>query len=246
MAIFLFVHGAWHSGWCFDGIAAVLSRAGHQVLAPDLPGMNGSAAELAAVTLEDWGRFVADLARAQPEPVLLCGHSRGGAVISTAAEVLPEAVAALVYVAAFLLPDGDSPAAFKARQAQPSPFARTISMIGDNAGTRVDPEAAADYFYNTTEPGERRAAVARLMAEPFQPSRTPLRLSQARFGRVPRYYVECTEDRIIPIEEQRRMHEAMSVAGIETLHCDHSPFLSDLGSLAGALLRITARAKAGT
>lgn len=144
MAFFLFVHGAWHSGWCFAKVADALRREGHHVLAPDLPGIGGEEAELAAVTLEGWGRFVASLVRVQPEPVILCGHSRGGVVISTAAEIAPEAIRALVYIAAFMLPDGDWASSFKARQPVQSPFSRAnaISVIGEKAGTRMDPRAA--------------------------------------------------------------------------------------------------------
>lgn len=205
--------------------------------------MNGGEAELAAVTLDGWGHFVADMAQAQPEPVMLCGHSRGGAVISTAAEMAPDALCALVYITAFMLPDGDSPAAFKARLPQRSPFARAISVVGENAGTRVAPDAATEFFYNTADPQARLSAARRLVADPFQPSRTTLRLSDERFGSVPRYYVECTEDRVITLAEQRLMQTTLPVEAVETLYCDHSPFLSDKDALVSALLRIAERAQ---
>ena len=203
--------------------------------------MGGSERELAAVTLEGWGRFVADIAATQSEPVMLCGHSRGGSVISTAAEMAPTAVRALVYIAAFLLPDGDSPAAFKARQPGANPLTRAISIVGDNAGTYFDSEIAAEKFYNTTAPADRLAASRRLLAEPFKPSRTPLRLSAMRFGRVPRHYVECTEDLVIALSEQQCMHRYMTVNSVEVLHCDHSPFLSGAIGLAESLARIERR-----
>ncbi len=243
MATFLLVHGAWHSGWCFGPLGEILRREGHRVIAPDLPGMGGDEATLSQVTLEGWGRFVAELASRQPEPVLLCGHSRGGTVISTAAEIDPESVRALVFIAAFMLADGDSPAAFKARMPRVNSFASSIAVVGNSAGTRVDPEAAATFFYNTTGEEDRFEAVRRLLADPFKPSRTPLRLSGERFGAIPRYYIECTEDRVIPLAEQRLMQETLAVAAVETLHCDHSPFLSDRDALARALMRIEARAK---
>jgi pimeloyl-ACP methyl ester carboxylesterase len=165
-------------------------------------------------------------------------------VISTAAEIAPEAMRALVFITAFMLPNGDSPAAFKARMSQQNPFSRAIVTIGDKAGTRVDPRAATEYFYNTADAKDRVAASQDLLAEPYQPSHTPLRLSRERFGIVPRFYVECTEDRIIPLAEQRLMQEALRVEAVETLHCDHSPFLSHKDALARALQRIADRALA--
>ena len=106
MAIFLTIHGAWYGGWSFERLRAALEARGHGLVSPDLPGIGGDEATLAAVTLEGWADFVAGLALAQAEPVILCGHSRGGILISEAAERAPEAVKALVYASAFLVPSG--------------------------------------------------------------------------------------------------------------------------------------------
>ena len=87
------IHGAWHGGWCFDPLRQRLEDEGHGVFTPDLPGMGGDDAALGRVTLEDWGQFAADMCAAQrPGSVILCGHSRGGLVISEAAEAAPEAI----------------------------------------------------------------------------------------------------------------------------------------------------------
>ena len=91
MAGFVLIHGSWHGGWCFDKLATILEARGHTVVAPTLPGMGGTEAEMAAVTLEDWGDFAAqhcrDLkARLGGAPVVLGGHSRGGLVVIQAGE----------------------------------------------------------------------------------------------------------------------------------------------------------------
>ena len=100
MAGFVLIHGAWHGGWCFDPVAEILSAKGHKVVAPDLPGMGGDTETLRAVTLKGWADFTADICRTlkrelDGEPLVLAGHSRGGLVVSAAAERDPEAVDAL-------------------------------------------------------------------------------------------------------------------------------------------------------
>jgi pimeloyl-ACP methyl ester carboxylesterase len=114
MATFVMIHGAWHGGWCFDILRPLLEAKGHQMIAPDLPGMGGDEPTLAAVTLESWTDFVADLCRNADAPVILCGHSRGGIVISQAAEAAPDSIAALVYICAMLIPNGMSRADMRA------------------------------------------------------------------------------------------------------------------------------------
>src|SRR5687768_6459773 len=118
MAGFVLIHGSWHGGWCFDAVAALLRAEGHTVVAPDLPGMGGTEAELVAVTLEGWAEFAAQHCRTMKRnlngaQVILAGHSRGGLVVSQAAETAPESVDALVYICAMMLPNGMSRAAFK-------------------------------------------------------------------------------------------------------------------------------------
>ena len=39
MATFVLVHGAWHGGWCWKRVAALLRQAGHEVFAPTLTGL---------------------------------------------------------------------------------------------------------------------------------------------------------------------------------------------------------------
>ena len=108
MATFILIHGAWHGGWCWERVVPLLEAQGHRVLAPDLPGMGNDHAPLNTITLDTWARFVADLIRQQNEKVILVGHSRGGVVISQAAEYVPKHIQGLIYLAAFLIPKGET------------------------------------------------------------------------------------------------------------------------------------------
>ncbi|WP_226015793.1 alpha/beta fold hydrolase [Novosphingobium sp. FKTRR1] len=241
MAGFVLIHGSWHGGWCFDRLSAILSARGHTVRAPSLPGMGGTAEELAAVTLDGWGEFAAQHCRELKAelggaPVVLAGHSRGGLVISTAAERDPQAMDALVYICAMMLPDGMSRAQFKEQEGPNPAFDAIIHKIHDGVATVVDPAGAAPVFAQLSPADEVAAILPRLLAEPHGVRSTPLRLTDERFGSVPRTYIECTEDRTIPITSQRRMQQALPGARIVSLWADHSPYLSRPESLASALI----------
>jgi pimeloyl-ACP methyl ester carboxylesterase len=238
MARFVLVHGAWHGGWCFDPVRALLEEAGHRVFTPDLPGMGGSDADLAACTLQGWGDYVAGICRGAPGPVILCGHSRGGIVISTAAEAAPEAVSALVYICAMLLPAGMSRAAWKAQQ-QPNPvFDAIIRRHPTAPATVLDLAGVPDVMAQLSPPELVAAALPRLVAEPDAPRLTSLSLSCSGYGSVPRHYIECLQDRTIPIADQRRMHALQPCLTTTSIDCDHSPFLSAPHALADALRTI--------
>lgn len=242
MASFILIHGSWHGGWCFDELRAYLERAGHEVIAPDLPGMGGDEATLRSTTLAQWADFAVSLCRnATQRPVILAGHSRGGIVVSQAAETAPDLVDGLVYICAMMLPNGMSRVEFKAFEAPNPEFDSIISPLYGGAATKADGAAGAAIFAQLSPPDLVSAAMARLLAEPHGPRSTPLQLTPERFGMLPRTYIECTQDRTIPIESQRLMQSLVSGAIVETLDTDHSPFLSQPEALAAALMRAADR-----
>lgn len=233
MATFLMIHGAWHGGWCFDALRHPLAQAGHSLLAPDLPGMGTGNA-----TLPQWADFVAAHALAQPEPVILCGHSRGGLVISEAAQRAPDAIAALVYIAAFLLPSGRS--FFEELKSTPrtADFEAGLCVSTEGTSVTLSMQAARATIYHLTPTEIAEDACSKLVAEPLAPSLTPLSLSPERYGRVPRHYIECTEDRAVPLAQQRAMQATMPCRQTISLTSDHSPFASRPAELVAALDRI--------
>lgn len=240
MAGFVLIHGSWHGGWCFDPVAEILRARGHVVVAPTLPGMGGTADEMAAVTLDGWAEFAAqhcrDLkAQLGGGPVVLAGHSRGGLVVSTAAERDPAAMDALVYICAMMLPNGFSRAEFKALEGPNPDFDAMIAKVHGGVATMVDPALAGPVFAQISPPELVAAVLPRLMAEPHGPRSQKLVLTPERFGSLPRTYVECTQDRTIPIDSQRKMQQFVPGAQVVTLEADHSPYLSMPKELADAL-----------
>ncbi|MCW2350374.1 alpha/beta fold hydrolase [Sphingobium sp. B12D2B] len=238
MARFLFIPGAWHGGSCFERLRAPLERAGHSMLTPDLPGAGGDARAMAQVSLEGWAQFIVGEARRQAEPVILCAHSRGGIIASQAAELAPEAFAALVYISGALIPDGQSLYDMIGRSMETGRFGAALSPVHGGLGLRFDPAAAAEFFYQLCSPEDQRQSAAQLIDEPVRPFSTALRLTAARFGRVPRHYIECAQDRTFPLDVQRAMQAVLPCRSVTTLQSDHSPFISMPETLAGALATI--------
>ena len=234
MSTFVLVHGSFHGGWCWDAVVARLTAAGHRVLAPDLPGRGSDARPLFALTLDDYATAIAGVVAAQPEPVVLVGHSMGGVVITSVAERVPERLERLVYVCAFLPANGQSLLDL-ATSDKESVLLRNL-VIEAAAGTHhVRPEGARESFYHDCSDADADAATKRLVAEPLAVVATPVATSAARFGRVPRSYVECTDDRAVGPSLQRRMHGAQPCR-VSSIASGHSPFLARPDELTRALL----------
>jgi pimeloyl-ACP methyl ester carboxylesterase len=90
------VHGAFADASSWNGVIERLQQQGYTVIAPANP-LRGVTADSA---------YTASLLNQIDRPVLLAGHSYGGAVISTAAMSAPN-VAGLVFVAAFAPDEGE-------------------------------------------------------------------------------------------------------------------------------------------
>jgi pimeloyl-ACP methyl ester carboxylesterase len=235
--IFVLVAGAWHGAWCWERLVPLLVARGHRVLTPELAGTGASDTDPASVSLESWARGIADLCAVQTEPVTLLGHSRGGIVISRAAELEPRSIQRLVYLCAYLLPAGAQVAA-EARIDPDSlvPANMLPSRSGITCTMRSD--AVHDAFYSDCDPATVAWASARLSPEPLKPLITPMKCTPERFGRVPRAYIECTRDRTIGLAAQRRMQAALPCDPVFTLDSAHSPFLSRAEELAALLDRL--------
>jgi pimeloyl-ACP methyl ester carboxylesterase len=240
MATFILVHGSMHGGWCWHKLVPLLEAQGHRVLAPDLPGMGEDPTPLSEVTLSTWAEFIARLSREAGEQVILVGHSRGGTVISEAAELAPQSMLGLVYLAALLLPAGQK--AFEAAVAEEARNAVEPGQgASDGLSLRVEPAAARALFYNRASPEDAIWASARLCPEPLAPNVVPLTVTRERWGRLPRAYIECLDDRAVPIELQRAMHAALPCDPVVTMDSDHSPFLCEPRALAAHLADIGSR-----
>lgn len=238
MTTIVLVSGAWHGRWCWEKLEPLLEARGHRVVAAELLGMGSDPTPSSEVTLARWADQVAGIVRAQEAPVVLLGHSRGGIVISEVAERVPASVGLLVYLSAFLLRDGQT---LGGKIAQASGGSRSSFLVPgpDGTTTRVARDAVGTVLYNTTPPDLIRRAEAALGEEPMQVFATPLHLSENRFGRVSRAYIECLRDNAVPIALQRAMQADLPCGQVETLDTDHCPFFSAPDLLAGTIDRLT-------
>ncbi|HEV2675638.1 MAG TPA: alpha/beta fold hydrolase [Aliidongia sp.] len=235
MAHFLLIHGAAHGGWCWHKVVPLLEAAGHHVLAPDLPGLGTDSTPLAELSLDLWVDRLVDLVQAQPQPVVLVGHSRGGLLVSKIAERIPERVERAVYLTAFLLKDGQT--LWQEASTDLDSIIPTNLIPDEQSGTwTIRKEVVIDGFYGDCSAEDLDFVFPRLRPEPLFSLHTPIHVTAERFGRIPRHFIECLEDRAITLQAQRRMQAAWPCARVFQLATSHSPFLSAPERLVEVLL----------
>jgi pimeloyl-ACP methyl ester carboxylesterase len=225
---FVLVHGAWHGAWCWYKITPALEAAGHRVTALDLPSAGIDAAPPGSVTLQAQADRVITILDTLSEPVILVGHSAGGAVISSVAEARPDRIQNLVYLTAFLLQKGDSVAAAGIRD--PGSLIGQHVVIGPDGTLIIDPSGRREVLYGECD--ARDVALAQSLLKPvgLRTTLDPVVVGNA-FARVRRFYITCLRDKAISPGFQHTMYTALPCEKVFSIRSDHSPFLSHPAAL---------------
>jgi pimeloyl-ACP methyl ester carboxylesterase len=231
------IHGAWHGGWVWDEVSAELVRLGHVAVSPDLPAHGLDRTPAGEVSLEGYAAAVAAVVRDLPEPVILVGHSFGGAVISQAAELVGDRIRHLVYLCAFLLRDGQSVSRHGLGPSSTS-LLTTENLLPAEHTLMVSERVIYEGLYNGCSRKTAERAAARLRPEPLVPMQTPLALMNQRARAIPQSYIECTQDRIVPLQDQRRMCRLTPPGRLLQMATGHSPFFTETGQLVEHLITI--------
>ena len=159
------------------------------------------------------------------EPVVLCGHSYGGMVISQAATEARN-VRRLIYLCAFMPAENQSLADMDNGQLAP-----WITKLADGR-TLPDLTRAPELFFGDCDSATRTWAIRQL--RPQLPMPFLERVARPAWRRIPSTYLVCTQDRAFPPELQRTVFAARATEVVE-LKSSHSPFLSQPARLAEVL-----------
>lgn len=194
---FVLVHPAWHGSWCWNKVTPLLRARGHQVFTPTLTGL-GERSHLAhpLVGLETHIQDVVNVFEYEDlRGVVLVGHSNAGTLITGVAERVPERLARLVYLDAFVPEDGQATIDLL-------PFPRQgwderVRTEGHGwllPSLRPIPwnEMVRD-IWRVTDEADRRWMVARLGPTPFKTFTDPVRLRNPAAAKLPRTYIRCLQ-----------------------------------------------------
>jgi pimeloyl-ACP methyl ester carboxylesterase len=234
---YVLVHGAFQGAWAWDQVKPLLEKEGHKVVVVELPAHGTDATAFSEVSLQSYTDKVIQALDAQEDPVILVGHSMGGTVVSNASEARPDKVKKAVYVAAYLLKDGETLLETSQSDTE-SQLGANLVFENGGATASVKPEALVDIFCADCAETEAAAIRAHAASEPLAPLTQPVKVTDANFGRVPRVYIETTKDRAVGNALQKRMYTATPVEQVLTLDTGHSPFLSQPNALAQHLLSL--------
>lgn len=118
---YVLVHGAWYGGWVWHQVADGLRAMGHKVYAPSLTGL-GTNRHMArpGINLDAHAEDIVNLIQMEDlDQVTLVGWSYGGMVIADVLGRIPQKIASMVYLDAFVPDRGRSVASYTVTNGNP-------------------------------------------------------------------------------------------------------------------------------
>ena len=214
------VHGGFVDGSGWEAVYRSLRREGHLVSVVQNP----------TISLSDDVRVTKRVIAAQNGPVVLVGHSYGGAVITEAGND-PEVVA-LVYIAAFAPDKGESVSSLIK---DPPPGAPVPPILPPQDGYLfLDKERFPASFAADVDPGK-----AEFMADsqvPWGVEALNGTISQPAWKTKPSWYLVATDDRMIPPAAQRLMSKRAGATVVE-VSGSHAVYVSQPDSVAALIVK---------
>ncbi len=234
---FILIHGSWHSSWNWHRVIPILENQGHKAIAIDLPGMGRDKTPINEVKIKTTVEKICNLIDGIDGKVILVGHSKNGIMISQAAEYRPDKIEKLVYLAAYLIPNGKTQKEYSAQDTEGilKPY---VTMFEDLNAHTLQPEIYKEGLYADCDDYITELAKLLLSHEPVESGITPLQLTEKNYGRVPKVYIECTEDKAVTPFIQRKMYAETPCEKVYSITASHSPFFSRPKELVDILCEI--------
>src|SRR6202047_2231518 len=201
------VHGAFADGSGWEAVAKILEKDGYTV----------SVAQPPETSYADDQKYTKAAIDAMDGPVVLVGHSYGGSIITEAGN--HPKVAALVYIAAFALDEGDSCASIE----QALPQASKAFKPDSNSNWWID-EAhfAADFAADIPPPESHYMAISQV---PISTDSFTHKVTNPAWKNKPTWYMVATEDRAVNPDQERMMAKRAKAKTVEVT-ASHVAYMS--------------------
>jgi len=231
---FILIHGAWHGGWCWDGVVDELEKEGHTAEALTMPGHHPDD-DRSNIQFSDYVDKILSELKQQTVPVVLVGHSSAGFLLQAAAPKIPEKIAQLIFLNAFILPNGKSQFDLVPPEAAEGMMA-AAKASPDNCVPVIE-DFVRDMLM-ATEPVELQdALINRLVPQPIALFTTPVDTQDFQGLSIPKSVVFCKDDASLPPGAFIGMAQGLGEYSLVEVEGSHEALFTNPGVVAKGILQ---------
>jgi len=211
-----------------------LKKAGQSAEAPTMPGHDPKD-DRSKVKFQDYADRIVSVLKRQKAPVVLVGHSSAGFLLQSAAPKAPEKIERLVFLNAFILPDGK-----RQFDLVPPEAAQGMTAAAQASKDKAVP-VMEDFVRNMLMAGEPKekqdALIKRLVPQPLALFTTPVKTSEFEALKIPRSVVFCKGDASLPPGAYLGMAKGLGKHDLFEIEGGHEALFTNPDVVAGALLK---------
>lgn len=219
---YVLVHGALLGEYSWKRVERRLVADGNTVVTLDLPGHGADQTPIDQITLKSYTDAVVN-AIGDRTGVILVGHSLGGVVVSQVAEAVPNKISKLVYLSALIPKDGET-ANELIMMDQNSLFGNYVTQTSN--ALVFSPAGVQPVFCNDCTPADVALIKSNLRPEPLAPLTTPVNLTAANYGSVPKYDILTSMDHAISYQFQQTLKARLNFVNTFVIDSSHVSFFS--------------------
>ena len=231
---FVLIHGAWHGGWCWDGVIKELENQGHTAEAPTMPGQNPGD-DRSNIKFDDYVDKIISVLAKQDSTVVLVGHSSAGFLLQMAAPKASDKIQQLIFHNAFILPDG------KSQFDLVPPEASEGMTAAANASPDKCVPVIEDFVRHHLMAGEpvetQDALIKRLMPQPIALFTTPVSTAEFEKLTIPKTVVFCKDDASLPPGAYLGMAQGLGDFQLIEVAGSHESLFTNPGVVAEGLIK---------
>jgi pimeloyl-ACP methyl ester carboxylesterase len=234
---FVLVHGAFQAPYAWQFVKTKLETAGQKVVVIELQGHGLDQTPVSTISIKSYRDKVVTAIMAIKGPVVLVGHSLGGAIITAVADSIPEHIEKLVYLAGFVPANNQS--IFDLTSMDPnSQFGPNLTFSPDGATAMIANEKIMQVFAQDGNDQVKQLLIENNRPEPIAPQAEKITLKNPGFASIARYYIHTNKDHAITIDLQKKMVATAGIKNVYTLESGHCPMLTNPDEVTSILLKI--------
>ncbi|KAL2644839.1 hypothetical protein R1flu_012426 [Riccia fluitans] len=231
---YVFVHGVAQAAWAWYRIETMFQESGFNTMAIDLTGHGKDKTKADSVTtLSFYAKPLTDYLASSKKKVILVAHGLGGAPASYAMEAYPEKIAKAVFLSAVMPLSGES--SLDLLKDKFPALKENCYVVNYNNPANPHPTSVmmnmtnSRYFYYNRSPVQDVTLAEHLLEEtPWAVFYDDMKLTDANYGSIHRYFIRTGEDRVIPWDLQQSIIDHNPPQKFFTLkNGDHSAFFSE-------------------
>ncbi len=233
---YVLVHGAMRGAWLWIRLVPLMEKAGAKVYALDLPGHGARTRDRKGINLQTYADDVAGFIKDKDlREVILVGHSMGGIIISKVAELVPDRLAHLVYLAAAVLADGQ--ALIDTLPPDRGDLYRKAAAASPDNTIFAPIETLKTLHFTDMTDAEKDEWVRKMTPQPFAMFSDKVDLRRFYGLEIPKTYILATQDKGLVPEKCREFAARLGCTPTE-IEGSHDVMVSKPAEVAKLLLAI--------